>query len=280
MTRSWSGRSAAYGWTSEQAVGHISHDLLRTTAPIPMKEVEARIAKNGQWYGELVHTTRDGRTIVVESRLVRVRYGGEAYTLETNRDITERKRHEEQVNLLMHEVNHRSKNMLNIVQAVARQTAAASPNDFLARFTERLQALAASQDLLVKSAWQGVDLAELVRSQIAHFEDLIGQRIELQGPPVSISASAAQTIGMALHELATNSGKYGALSNACGVVKIAWDLERIDGEEADFVMSWREEGGPPVMPPHRPGFGSTIITEMPKMSLDAKVDLVPTIANR
>jgi hypothetical protein len=133
--------------------------------------------------------------------------------------------------------------------------------------------LAASQDLLVKSAWQGVDLAELVRSQIAHFEDLIGQRIELQGPPALISASAAQTIGMALFELATNSGKYGALSNACGVVTIAWDLERIEGEEPAFVMSWREEGGPPVTPPRRRGFGSAIIAETTEVELGAKVDL-------
>jgi two-component sensor histidine kinase len=210
---------------------------------------------------------------VVESHQVRVRYGGEEYALETNRDITERKRHEEQVSLLMHEVNHRSKNMLNIVQAVARQTAAARPNDFMARFTERLHALAASQDLLVKSAWRGVDLAELVRSQLAHFEDLIGRRIELQGPPISISASASQTIGMALHELATNSGKYGALSNECGVVEIAWDLERIDGEEAALVMSWKEEGGPPVTPQRRQGFGTTIIVQMAKTNLDAEVAL-------
>jgi PAS domain S-box-containing protein len=270
----WSkGAERLYGWTSEQAVGHISHDLLRTSAPIPMEELEARIAEDGHWHGELVHTTRDGRTMVVESHHVRVRYGGEEYTLETNRDISERKRHERQVNLLIDEVNHRSKNMLSIVQAVAAQTAAASPNDFIARFTERLEALAASQDLLVKSAWQGVDLAELVRSQIAHFEDLIGQRIELQGPPALISASAAQAIGMALHELATNSGKYGALSNTCGVVKIAWDLERIEGEEPAFVMSWREEGGPPVTPPCRRGFGSAIIADMAEVSLGAKVDL-------
>jgi PAS domain S-box-containing protein len=270
----WSkGAERLYGWTSEQAVGHTSHDLLRTSAPIPMEELEARIAKDGHWHGELVHTTRDGRTIVVESHHVRVRYGGEEHMLETNRDISERKRHEKQVNLLVDEVNHRSKNMLSIVQAIAGQTAAASPNDFMARFTERLQALAASQDLLVKSAWQGVELVELVRSQIAHFEDLIGQRIDLRGPPIWISASAAQTIGMAVHELANNSGKYGALSNACGVVKIAWDLERIEGEEAAFVMSWREEGGPPVTPPRRRGFGSTIIAEMAKMNLGAKVDL-------
>ena len=188
-------------------------------------------------------------------------------------DISERKRHEKQIILLVDEVNHRSKNILSIVQAIAAQTATASPNDFVARFTERLQALAASQDLLVKSAWQGVDLAELVRSQIAHFEGLIGQRIVFQGPPTSISASAAQTIGMALHELATNSGKYGVLSNACGVVKIAWDLERIEGEEPAFVMSWREEGGPPVTPPRRRGFGSAIITEMAEVNLGAKVDL-------
>jgi two-component sensor histidine kinase len=188
-------------------------------------------------------------------------------------DITERKRAEQQIHLLMREVNHRSKNMLTIVQAVARQTVAATPEDFIGRFAERVQALAASQDLLVKNEWRGVDLSELIRSQLAHFKDLIGERIELKGPPLSISASAAQTMGMALHELATNAGKYGALSNQSGRVTIAWGLEAASGKEAAFVMSWRETGGPPVTAPDRQGFGSTIIAELAETSLDAKVAL-------
>ena len=188
-------------------------------------------------------------------------------------DITERKRHEEQVDLLMHEVNHRAKNMLTVVLAVARQTIATQPQDFIARFGERIGALAASQDLLVKNEWKGVDLEELVRSQLAHFKDLIGRRIELEGPSLFISASAAQTLGMALHELATNAGKYGALSTGEGRLQVEWGLDSAGGGDETFVMDWQERGGPPVTAPERRGFGSTVISRMATESLDAKVDL-------
>ncbi len=187
-------------------------------------------------------------------------------------DIDERKRHEEQITLLLREINHRSKNMLSVVQAIARQTAAASPDDFIDRFAERIEALAASQDLLVKNDWRGVDLQELARSQLGHFQDLVDKRIELRGPPLLISASAAQAIGMALHELATNAGKYGALSDGCGRVEVVWRLERgKDGET--FVISWRERGGPPVTAPPTTGFGSTVLCQVAKESLEAKVEL-------
>ncbi|MGO9475534.1 MAG: PAS domain S-box protein, partial [Rhodomicrobium sp.] len=168
-------------------------------------------------------------------------------------DMTERKRSEEHIRLLLREVNHRSKNMLALVQAVARQTLATKPGDFIGLFVERIQSLAASQDLLVKNEWRGVDLDELARSQLAHFKDLIGTRIELKGPPFLISASAAQAIGMALHELATNAGKYGALVNGDGHVKIEWGLERAGTGEETFVMSWREQGGPSVTTPAHSG---------------------------
>ncbi len=196
-----------------------------------------------------------------------------AYFTGIIRDLTERKRHEEQINLLLREVNHRSKNMLSVVHAIARQTAATKPEDFIGRFGERIQALAASHDLLVKNEWKGVDLASLVRSQLAHFEDLIGKRIELQGPPVLLSATAAQTIGLALHELATNAAKYGALSNGSGRVEIAWSLEERKPGNETFVMSWREQGGPPVSVPSSQGFGSTVITRLVMESLNADVKL-------
>ncbi|MGA7327963.1 MAG: HWE histidine kinase domain-containing protein [Rhodomicrobium sp.] len=188
-------------------------------------------------------------------------------------NITVQKHNEEHIRLLLREVNHRSKNMLALVQSVARQTLAKRPEDFMGCFVERIQALAASQDLLVRNAWKGVDLEELARSQLAHFKDLIGTRIELAGPPLLVSASAAQTIGMALHELATNAGKYGALINGDGEVKIEWGLEHTHRGEALFTMSWSELGGPPVTAPGHSGFGSSVLSHLAEQSLDAKIDL-------
>ena len=188
-------------------------------------------------------------------------------------DITERRHQEERIKLLLREVNHRAKNMLSLVLAVARQTAAAGPKEFLERFSERIQSLAASQDLLVKSDWKGAELAELVCGQLAHFQDLVGSRIELKGPSLLVSASAAQALGMAIHELSTNAGKYGALSVAEGRVAIGWGLERDGTGGETFTISWREQGGPPASPPSRSGFGSTVICALAESSLHAKVDL-------
>jgi PAS domain S-box-containing protein len=187
-------------------------------------------------------------------------------------DVTERKSREEQVQLLMHEVNHRSKNMLSLVQAVARQTSFSDPKDFLQRFSSRVSALAASQDLLVQSAWRGVDMRQLVASQLAHFQDLIGNRIHVEGPEVRLASSAAQNLGMALHELGTNAGKYGALSDGRGEVHVAWSL-RSEGASQRLRMRWVERGGPHVSLPPRRGFGSTVIETMVRRGLDADVTL-------
>jgi PAS domain S-box-containing protein len=188
-------------------------------------------------------------------------------------DVTERKRQEDHIRLLMREVNHRSKNLLTVVQAIARQTAAGTPNDFAARFEQRVQALAASQDELVKNDWRGAMLDDLVRSQLAHFKDLIGTRIKLHGPRLFVTASAAQALGMTLHELATNAGKYGALANGDGRVAIKWRVEEENSGEKTFTIFWREKCECPVTPPFKRGFGSTVICEMAEHSLGAKVDL-------
>jgi PAS domain S-box-containing protein len=221
------------------------------------------------------YIARGGKPIWVHKHvsLIRDAAGRPTNITALTTDMTERKRQEEQVTLLMHEVNHRAKNMLTVVLSVARQTLATQPEDFIGRFGERIQAMAASQDLLVKNEWKGVDLEELVRSQLAHFKDLIGARIELRGPPLFVSAPAAQTLGMALHELATNAGKYGALSNGEGHLQVGWSLESSGAGAGTFEISWRECGGPAVVSPASHGFGSTVITRLAKESLDAEVDL-------
>jgi two-component sensor histidine kinase len=173
----------------------------------------------------------------------------------------------EHIGQLLKEMDHRSKNILNVVQAIARQTAIASPSEFVPRFSERIQTLATSHDLLVKSRWQGVDMSDLVRGQLGHFSDLLDRRIRLDGPPLRLSVSAAQIFGMILHELATNAAKYGALVDDAGSVEISWD---VNGE---FMLGWTERGGPKVAPPDHRGFGSTVIKAMAESSLDGDVDL-------
>jgi PAS domain S-box-containing protein len=189
-----------------------------------------------------------------------------------NFDITERKQAEEQMHLLMREVNHRSKNMLGLVQAIARHTASGGNPEFLERFQQRIRALAASQDLLVNESWSGVDLEELIRSQLAHFKDALGKRIKLSGPSCRVNAQAAQAFGMALHELATNAVKYGALSNARGKVEVTWILSGA-GEDGRFVIAWIERGGPKVGKLKTSGFGSTVIGKMSRLALQADVEL-------
>jgi NO-binding membrane sensor protein with MHYT domain/two-component sensor histidine kinase len=171
-----------------------------------------------------------------------------------------------QVRLLLREMNHRAKNILSLVQVIARQTAACDPENFVDRFTERLRAIAANQDLLVRHEWQRIDVKDLVQIQLGHFADLIGTRINFDGPKLQMNAAAAQAIGLALHELATNAAKYGALSTDTGRVEVSWQL---DGDS--YTMGWTERDGPPVQPPERRGFGSTVTDSMIKQTLGGEV---------
>ena len=177
------------------------------------------------------------------------------------RDISERRNAEEHDRLMMAEVNHRSMNLLAVVQAVIHQTSCSSENDkFVQLLIKRIHGLSASQDLLVKSFGLGVDLEQLVKAQLAHFKDLIGTRVLIDGPSFRLTPAAAQSIGMVLHELATNAGKYGALSNLAGQVNISWHVDAM--EPATLSISWMERGGPVVIPPTRTGFGRLVVGRM------------------
>jgi PAS domain S-box-containing protein len=186
----------------------------------------------------------------------------------TVQDITERKEREEKEHLLMREINHRAKNMLSVVDSIAHQTATRNPEDFVERFSERVQALSANQDLLVRNEWNGVEIEDLVRAQLAHFADLIGSRIGIHGPKLRFTAASAQAIGLALHELATNAGKYGALSADKGRVYVSWGTV-----DDNFTMSWTEREGPPASAPRRRGFGTIVMETMTERSVDGTVDL-------
>jgi two-component sensor histidine kinase len=167
----------------------------------------------------------------------------------------------------MREINHRAKNMLSVVESIAHQTAARNPEDFIERFSERIQSLSANQDLLVQNEWKGVDIDDLVHGQLTHFADLIGSRIAVRGPKLCLKPASVQAIGLALHELSTNAAKYGALSTDRGRVDISWES---DGDT--LTMSWIEHDGP-ASPPKQRGFGTIVMGAMAERAVDGQVEL-------
>ena len=211
---------------------------------------------------------------VAERRLMQQKLSELNETLEQRvLDRTEaHKQAEQHIRLLMNEVNHRSKNLLSVVTAIAQQTAASSPPEFIQKFSSRVHALAVSHDLLVKSQWRSIDASDLIKGQLAHFGELVGKRILFDGPPISVSSMAAQSIGMVIHELSTNSVKYGALSREEGRVEIVWDIDA-NGAEPLFSIRWTERDGPSVVAPAHRGFGTTVITKMVEMSIDGEAIL-------
>jgi PAS domain S-box-containing protein len=191
-------------------------------------------------------------------------------TIGVSTDITERESRAKHLEFIMHELSHRSKNLLSVVLAIARQSAkqSVSLDEFSLRFEERLSALARLHDLLVEEEWRGASLHAVVRSQIAPFD---GGRVSIEGLDVKLRPDVAQTMCMVFHELATNASKYGALSKHDGRVTVTSGYVR-DGGKRLFVR-WQETNGPPVAVPHRRGFGTVVIERMSLQVKDASASL-------
>ena len=162
-------------------------------------------------------------------------------------DVSERKANEDQLRLLLRELTHRSKNLLAVIHAIARQTASRtrSVEDFLDRFSARLVAIGASHDLLIADDWHGASLRMLVEQQLGEHADRFGEQIAIEGEDVMLKPEAVQNLGLALHELATNAQKYGSLSEPDGQVSIRWQFCE---EASKLKLTWQEKGGPPVTP--------------------------------
>lgn len=190
------------------------------------------------------------------------------YWFGTNTDITEMRDAEQRIELLLQEVNHRSKNMLAIIQSLARRSDADRPN-FIERLEQRIRGMAANQDLLVRRAWSRIPVHEMIEAQLRSLDDSRAQ-ILCEGPQVLLSPSAAEALAMAFHEMGTNAIKYGALSVPEGRVAVQWEI-RDSGEQARFGIEWIESGGPPVSQPTRKGFGTRIIVDVPRVKLNARI---------
>lgn len=181
-------------------------------------------------------------------------------------DIEARKKDEERLRLLAAEVDHRAKNMLSLVNVMLRQTRAPTVQEFAGAAQGRVAALARAHTLLSDTRWEGADLGKLIREELAPFRLGKSGRIVIEGEAIALSPAAAQAFAMAVHELATNAGKYGALSAPEGAVAVRWSR---NGE--NLLLVWRESGGPRLRASGDAGFGLRVITMSIQDQLGGKV---------
>jgi PAS domain S-box-containing protein len=187
-------------------------------------------------------------------------------------DVTGRREAEERERLLAREVDHRSKNLLGVVQSVVQLTRAADISEFKASVNGRIQALGRAHSLLAASRWEGVDIDKLVREELAPFMRLGSERTAISGKLLRLRPSASQALAMAIHELATNAAKYGSLSTEAGTLTVSWH-ETGTGSSRLLELVWNERGGPPAKTPTRHGFGSTIIRSTVEQQLSGRLEM-------
>lgn len=252
-----------WGWT---AVHHPDH----------VERVKARIKKSwdsgDDWEDVFPLRSKDGeyRWFLSRARPLRDQAGRIIRWFGTNTDVTEQRQREQHIELLMRELEHRSKNMFSVVHAIISRTTDVTIAESLGR---RLQALARNQDILTRRSWAGAPIGELILSQLSAAQDLLGQRISIEGDlEILLVPSAAEPIGLAVFELCTNAVKYGSLSNALGTVLIS--IARTEhGEDRMLSIVWEERGGPAPALPQRKGFGSVMIDRNLRAALSAHIEI-------
>lgn len=208
------------------------------------------------WENHALKFDEDGRWTVAQSAGI---------------DITERKRLEERLQLLVDELNHRVKNTLMVVQALAYQSFRGHglAEEPMTRFSDRLAALGAAHTALSKANWGNTQMSEIVRQGLIVVGNAIG-RVSLSGPDAVLPAERTVSLVMVVHELATNALKYGALANDSGSIEVRWTSNEPAGT---ITLTWTERGGPIVKPPARPGFGSRLIADTVNRRMSGHAEL-------
>lgn len=264
------------GWDESRLIGHtdeegvlpadvatrvtaLKHGAIETGAS-QASELTFELGGQQKWFDILVEPLRDGTAQVVGVTTVAL-------------DITQRKQSEDQLRVLLRELTHRSKNLLAVIQAIARQTASrtGSLDTFLDQFGARLVSIGSAHDLLVAGDWTGASVQTLLANQLGSYSDFIGNRITLDGDDIQLKPDATQNIALAIHELVCNAAKYGALSVDDGKIDITWRTE--EGDAPVFRLVWKETGGPPVEAPDLVGFGRMMIERVVGKALDGEVKL-------
>jgi PAS domain S-box-containing protein len=255
------GAERLFGYTAEEAVGQHIMMLIPPDRHSEEPGIIDRISRGERIeHYETLRQRKDGSQIEVSLTVSPVRnaQGLVVGASKIARDNSERKRADQAKDLLLHEIKHRVKNTLGTVQAIAAQTFRQSPKQERDAFTGRLRALSNAHDLLTQQDWDRVSMRDMIHRALAPFQENRNARFSVSGPDAILAANPALLLAMALHELATNAVKYGALSNETGTVSVNWTINTADSARR-LALTWRENGGPTVSPPERKGFGSTLI---------------------
>jgi PAS domain S-box-containing protein len=261
-----------HGTRADEFLGRSDYDLFEEDRHLEMFEAKLELLRTGEAtdYELTAELAGEMRTFDVKLEPKKMADGRVIGLIGVSVDMSDRKNQEEHWRLVMREMTHRSKNLLAVIQAMARQTAARSESTdiFVRDFTRRLRAMSVSHDLLVNENWRGVDLKKLVEMHVSQVIDLESAQVTIHGNKVALDASSAQNLGLALHELMTNAVKYGSLSMPEGRLTVSWDA---DGDE--ICIYWIESNGPPVVASENSGFGRNLLETAIGASLDGSVEL-------
>jgi PAS domain S-box-containing protein len=260
---SWNqGAERLFGYSADEMIGKSVTLLIPAERHDEEPQILARI-RSGQRieHYETVRLRKDGSLIDISLCVSPLKGAGGKIVGASKiaRDISERKQAQARQEMLTRELHHRTKNLFAVVQSVVSRSFAGklTVKDAETAVKNRLRSLAETHALLVEKDWAGADLAAVVRTEMSPFPD----RVTMDGPTLMLSAQAAQNFALAVHELATNAAKYGALSNPTGWVHISWSGVQPNGD-SQFSFRWQERGGPPVEPPTSKGFGAVVLEQV------------------
>jgi PAS domain S-box-containing protein len=259
---SWNkGAERIFGYVAEEVIGKPVTILIPQDRQDEEPFILQRIRRGERVdYYETVRRRKDGSLIDISLSVSAVRdmYGKIMGASKIARDITERKRREAQIFILAREAEHRSKNVLAAVQATVQLSQSDTPDGLKQAIQGRIRALANVHALFVEARWSGAHVRDLVTQELSPYCQGAETRAHIEGPHLLLEPYAAQTIGVTLHELATNAAKYGALSIPDGRIHVAWSA----AENERLILRWTEAGGPLVAAPTRKGFGTRMIERM------------------
>ncbi len=259
---SWnSGAERVFGYTAEEAIGQPITIVIPKDRQDEERVILTRIRRGERInHFETVRQRKHGSFIFVSLTVSPVKNtdGKIVGASKIARDITEQKRSQEQIATLAREAEHRSKNVLASVQAAVNLSNSDTPEGLKQAIEGRIQAIANVHSLFVATRWIGADLFTIAKQELAPYSEKDEGRVHIDGPPILLEPNAAQTIAVTVHELSTNSAKYGSLSKPKGQIELKW-VHEADGQ---LIIRWREMGGPTVQIPSRRGFGSRVIERM------------------